>query len=180
TSIYKSAAGTTRDLGKHIEEALTFDTDEHDHQEKAAALIVVRSKTTPEKTKSIISTQKDNGCFELSENVIKELHVSTVPKTEVITTVQKYTTNKKLKKPESSTWWSTALTLSYLKNAASQHEGEWKEKYDKAQKYLSEQIGDEKTKKELIDCTDKYVVDNITKKIIVEKKKTAVIAIQSV
>ncbi|RHZ75465.1 hypothetical protein Glove_213g81 [Diversispora epigaea] len=34
----------------------------------------------------------------------------------------------------------------------------------------------EKTKKELIDCTDKYVVDNVTKKVIVEKKKTEVIA----
>ncbi|RHZ51819.1 hypothetical protein Glove_469g43 [Diversispora epigaea] len=182
TSIYKSTTDTSKDLGKHIEEALTFDggftfdADEQDHQEKAAALIVVQSKTTPEKIKSIITTQKDNGCFELNENVIKELDV---PKTQDITTVQKYTTNEKLKKPESSTWWSTALTLSYLKNAASQHEGEWKEKYDKAQKYLSEQIGDEKTKKELIDCTEKYVIDNITKKVIVEKEKTTVIAIQS-
>ncbi|RHZ54323.1 hypothetical protein Glove_428g70 [Diversispora epigaea] len=170
------SAETTRGLGKHITEALTFDADDHGHQEKAAALIVVRSKTTFEKIKSIIMTQKDDGYFELNENVIKELDV---PKIQVITTVQKYTTNGKLKKPESSSWWSTALTLSYLKNAASQHEGEWKEKYDKSQRYLSEQIGDEKAKKQLIDCTDKYVVDNIIKKVILEKKKTAVIAIQS-
>ncbi|CAG8828233.1 18906_t:CDS:2, partial [Dentiscutata erythropus] len=74
TSVYESTTNITKDLGKYIEDALTSDTDEHDQREKEEALIVVRSKTTPEETKSITTTQKANGCFELSENVIKELH----------------------------------------------------------------------------------------------------------
>ncbi|CAG8762526.1 16388_t:CDS:1, partial [Acaulospora colombiana] len=176
TSLYKTTSEATRDLGKHIGQALTFDTDEHDHQEKAAALIVVQSSTTPENTKSIVTTQKNDGSFELSQTIVKELDV---PAKEVVATIQAYTTNEKLKKPESASWWKTALTLSYLKNAASQHEGEWRDKYNKAREYLTLQIGDAETEKELLDTTDKYVVDNVTKKAIVEKKKTAIIAIQS-
>ncbi|CAG8700397.1 11506_t:CDS:1, partial [Acaulospora colombiana] len=176
TSLYKTSTEATRDLGKHIGQALTFDTDEHDHQEKAAALIVVQSSTTPEKTKSIVTTQKNDGSFELSQTIVKELDV---PAKEVVTTIQTYTTNEKLKKPESASWWKTALTLSYLKNAASQHEKEWRDKYNKAREYLTLQIGDAEAEKELLDTTDKYVVDNVTKKVIVEKKKTAIIAIQS-
>ncbi|CAG8785698.1 8948_t:CDS:1, partial [Acaulospora morrowiae] len=176
TTLIETTTDTVKDLGKHVEQALTFDTDDHDHQEKAAALIVVQSNATPEKTKSIVTTQKDDGCFDLSETVAKELDV---PTKEVVTTIQTYTTNEKLKKPESASWWTTALTLSYLKNAASEHEGEWRDKYNKAREYLTAQIGDSETEKELLNTTDKYVVDNAAKKVIIEKKKTAMIAIQS-
>ncbi|CAG8771791.1 128_t:CDS:1, partial [Acaulospora colombiana] len=170
TSLYNTTTETTRGLGKHIEQALTSDTDEHDHQEKATALIVVQSNATPEKTKSILTDQKNDGSFEISQTIVKELDV---PAKEVVTTIQTYTTNEKLKKPESASWWKTALTLSYLKSAASQHEGEWREKYNKAREYLTLQIGDAEAEKELLDTTDKYVVDNVTKKVIVEKKKNA-------
>ncbi|CAG8746677.1 5463_t:CDS:1, partial [Acaulospora colombiana] len=170
TGLYKSATEVTKNLGEHIEKALTVDADEHDHQEKAAALIVIQSNTTPEKTKSIITDQKNDGSFELSQTIVKELDV---PEKEVVTTIQTCTTNEKLKKPESASWWNTALTLSYLKNAASQHEGEWRDKYNKAREYLASQVGDAEAEKELLDTADKYVVDNVTKKVIVEKKKNA-------
>ncbi|RHZ71606.1 hypothetical protein Glove_256g171 [Diversispora epigaea] len=49
--------------------------------------------------------EKTQGISVILLVVIKKLDVPTVSTTEVITTVQKYTTNEKLKKPESSTWY---------------------------------------------------------------------------
>ncbi|RHZ75442.1 hypothetical protein Glove_213g124 [Diversispora epigaea] len=75
-----------------------------------------------------------------------------------------------------------SLISAISKNAAFQHESECKNTIKH-----SIQIDDgsfdeisEETKKELIDFTDKYVVDNVTKKVIVEKKKTeAIVTIAS-
>ncbi|CAG8826537.1 42228_t:CDS:1, partial [Gigaspora margarita] len=65
----------------------------------------------------------------------------------IITTIQKKITNDKLKSPELI---STAINLLYLKKAAPKHEGLWRDKYNKARKYLSKLIGDENAEKELL------------------------------
>ncbi|CAG8777252.1 4242_t:CDS:1, partial [Acaulospora colombiana] len=137
--------------------------------------MAIQLTTTPETCKEIISEQKKDGQIELSKTIQKELDI---PSTEtLVTTVQTYTTNEKLKKPESTSWWTTAVNLSYLKNAASQHEGEWRDKYNKAREYLSSQIGDSDAEKEILEVTDKYVVDKATHKVI-EDHKQEVIAIE--
>ncbi|CAG8817425.1 18562_t:CDS:1, partial [Dentiscutata erythropus] len=143
---------------------------EKDHK-KAAALPLVQDAASPEKCKEIVSKQKDDGCIELDDSVCKELDT---PKEDIITTIQKNITNNKLKVPDLSTSLSTAVNLSYLKNLAPHHEGVWKDKYDKAREYLSKQIGDKDAENELLDCTDEYVVDKATNKVIEEKKRDVI------
>ncbi|CAG8821808.1 26779_t:CDS:1, partial [Dentiscutata erythropus] len=123
---------------------------------------------TPEKCNDIVSKQKDDGSFEISETICEEIEIPV----DVVPVVKKCTQNEKLKSPESEPWWKTALALSYLKIAAPHHKKLWEDKSKKARDYLSKQIGD-KDAKELLDCTDKYVVDNVTKKVDKDHKKAA-------
>ncbi|CAG8735406.1 6177_t:CDS:2, partial [Dentiscutata heterogama] len=115
---------------------------------------VINILAMPEEFKDIMSNQKDNGSFEVSETICKEMNV---PIIEIIPTLKKFTQNKKLQSSESDSWWKTALTLSYFKVVAPHHEIQWKDNCNKALEYLSKQIGDATVEKELLDCTDKYV-----------------------
>ncbi|CAG8668491.1 16148_t:CDS:2, partial [Cetraspora pellucida] len=170
-SLYEGAVK----LDDQIEKALGFNKDKLDDHEKAEALIIVEESALPEKCKEIVADQKDDGCIELSDTVCDELDTL---KEEIITTIQPKLTNKKLQLPNLPSILATAINLSYLKKAALKHEGVWKDKHDKARKYLSDQIGDEDAEKELLDCTDDYVVDNCIKKVIKDKKRNAVITLQ--
>ncbi|CAG8677318.1 2930_t:CDS:2, partial [Cetraspora pellucida] len=168
SGLYEAAAK----LEDNIEKAVGFNkVDDH---EKAEALVVVESASL-EKCKEIVSGQKDDGCIELNETVCNELDV---PKEEIIGTIQKKITNKKLLSPELLSSLATAINISYLKKAASQHEGELKDKYNKALEYLKKQIGDENAEKELLECTDDFVVENCIKKVIKDKKRNAVDKVQ--
>ncbi|RIB10936.1 hypothetical protein C2G38_2145813 [Gigaspora rosea] len=51
------------------------------------------------------------------------------------------------------------------------HKKLWEAKEKKAREFLSKEIGDAETEKELFDCTDRYVVDNATKKVEKDHKK---------
>ncbi|CAG8794997.1 1005_t:CDS:1, partial [Cetraspora pellucida] len=162
-------------LEDQLEKALGFNKDKLDDHEKAEALIIVEESASPEKCNEIVADQKDDGCIELSDTVCDELDT---PKEEIITTIQPKLTNKKLQLPNLPSILATAINLSYLKKAAPKHEGVWKDKHDKARKYLSDQIGDEDAEKELLDCADDYVVDNCIKKVVKDKKRNAVITVQ--
>ncbi|KAF0332761.1 serine/threonine protein kinase, partial [Gigaspora margarita] len=140
---------------------------------KKNAVVKLQDSTTPEKCNDVISNQKDDGSFEVSETICKEIDIPV----DVVPVVKKETQNEKLKSPESKPWWTTALTLSYLKVAAPDHKKLWEDKDKKARKYLSEQIGDAELEKELLDCADKYVVDNVTKKVEKDHKKEVAITI---
>ncbi|CAG8741616.1 36954_t:CDS:2, partial [Gigaspora margarita] len=107
----------------------------------------LQDSTTPEKCNDVISNQKDDGSFEV---------------------IKKETQNVKLKSPKSEPWWKTALTLSYLKFVAPDHKKLWEDKDKKAHA---------ETEKELLDCADKYVVDNVTKKVEKDHKKEVAITI---
>ncbi|CAG8824820.1 9263_t:CDS:1, partial [Cetraspora pellucida] len=165
-------------LEDQIEKALGFNKDkELDDHEKAEALIVIEESASPEKCNEIVADQKDDGCIELSDTVCDELDA---PKEEIIKTIQPTLTNNKLQLPNLPSILSTAINLSYLKNAAPKLKGVWEDKYNKARKYLSDQIGDEDAEKELLKCADDYVVDNCAKKVIKNKKRNAVITVQEV
>ncbi|CAG8662088.1 15207_t:CDS:2, partial [Cetraspora pellucida] len=170
SSLYERAVK----LVDQIEKALGL-KDKLDDHEKAEALIIVEESASPEKCKEIVADQKDDGCIELSDAVCDELDT---PKEEIITTIQPKLTNKKLQLPNLPSILATAINLSYLKKAASQHEGEWKDKYNKARKYLSDQLGDTNAEKELLECTDDYVINNCIKKVIKDKKRDAVATVQ--
>ncbi|CAG8564968.1 9875_t:CDS:10, partial [Dentiscutata erythropus] len=169
--LYEAASKLGDKVEDKVEDALTFDKNKHDDHEKAEALIVVEQLATPEKCNEVVSDQKDDGCIELGDSVCNELDA---PKEEIITTIQKKIKNNKLKSPELLSSLGTAINISYLKKAAPQHESLWKDKYDKARKYLSQQIGDAEAEKELLKLADDYVVENSIKKVIKNKKRNAV------
>ncbi|CAG8736367.1 2332_t:CDS:2, partial [Gigaspora rosea] len=174
------AKGGLYDTGAYIvdtiKNAFTFDINKIDYHEKAEALIIVEESATPEKCKEIVSCQKDDGSIELGDTVCNDLDA---PKEEIITTIQKNIKNNKFKNlPELPSLLSTAINLSYLKKAASKHEGLWRNEYNKAREYLSKQIRDANAEKELLECADNYVIDNFIKKVIKDKKKNAVIELQ--
>ncbi|CAG8815286.1 14767_t:CDS:1, partial [Cetraspora pellucida] len=174
TKSFFSGLYEAAELEDNIEKAVGFNKDKVDDHEKAEALVVVES-ASPEKCKEIVSGQKDVGCIELNETICNELDV---PKEEIIGTIQKKITNKKLLSPELLSSLATAINVSYLKKAASQNEGELKDKYNKALGYLKKQIGDEIAEKELLECTDDFVVENCIKKVIKDKKRNAVDTVQ--
>ena len=159
-------------LDKHIEDIIS-DDKEPDQTEKEAAFIIAKESVTPEICKAITSTINYDGRIELNEEVCKELDLSTE---EVINDVLNNITNKKLKSPE---LFSTAIILSYLKNVAPKFEGQWKNKYNKAHEYLSKQIGDAYAEKELLVFTDNYVINKYAKKAIKDKKRSAIVHIQT-
>ncbi|CAG8486360.1 2534_t:CDS:10, partial [Funneliformis caledonium] len=150
-------------------------------KEKRDAITEAQLSTTAETTQAIITKQKTDGSFELSKEVSDKLDVSS--ENTLVSNIQKYTTNEKLKKNSDSSIWSTAATLSFLKNNATAHQGQWKDKYDQARKYLSEKVGDEKLEEEIIKTSDKFVIEKTALKQTKEKKNTekkaALVTIQS-
>jgi hypothetical protein len=54
----------------------------------------------------------------------------------------------------------------YLKNTASQHENDWKDKYNKAEEYVRSQLGDDNLVKELLETSNKYVIDRATRQLV--------------
>ncbi|PKY63180.1 hypothetical protein RhiirA4_551424, partial [Rhizophagus irregularis] len=102
---------------------------------------------TPEITKTIVSTQKTDGSFEVSKEITDKLN-STSPES-LVTSVITYTKNDKLKNVKPSVW-QTVISMQYLKNTASQHENDWKDKYNKAEEYVRSQLGDDNLVKELL------------------------------
>ncbi|CAG8820522.1 8479_t:CDS:2, partial [Cetraspora pellucida] len=130
---------------------------------KRNAVATVQESTTPEKCDDVVSNQNDDGSFEVSETICKEIDV---PVTNVVTEVKK-----------SEPWWKTALTTSYLNIAAPHHKKQWEDKHDKEpateDKYIIDNVYKkvEKDHKKKADCTDIYLVDNITKKVEKDHKK---------
>src|SRR5439155_1200857 len=96
-----------------------------DKQEEA--LKEIESKTTVETTTTIIEKQNDDGSIGLSEMVAEELDVSSSET--LITEVDKYEVSEKLKKSAKPEWWTTAVTIAYLKRMAGSHQPKWQEKY---------------------------------------------------
>ncbi len=152
-----------------IEKTALKQTKEKKKTEKKAALIAVQSQTTEKTTSDVTSTQENDGSFGLSNVVCKDLDVSS-PET-LITTVNKYVTSEKLKKISNPKLFNTAITIAYLQTTSSAHESQWKDKYEKARKYIKEQINDESLEKELLKVSQKLVVEKTTNKVIREEKK---------
>ncbi|CAG8694335.1 22755_t:CDS:10 [Rhizophagus irregularis] len=130
--------------------------------------LIKTSSTTKEVIQYVVSKQNDDGSIEAGETVCKQLDAP--PKETIVTIVQQYITNEKLKNTK-PIWITTAVNIAYLKNLADQHEGEWKEKY--ARQYLTKEIGNPKEVDELIDASSKYVVKQSTQEVIKDKKKAA-------
>ena len=138
-----------------------------------AILDEVQTKTTIETTTTIIEEQKEDGSIGLSEVVAKELDVSSSET--LVAEVDKYQVSEKLKKTAKPEWWTTAVTIAYLKRMAGSHQPHWQEKYDAAKKYLTLQIGDAQAEEEILKVSDQLVVEKITRKAVtavaVEKEK---------
>jgi hypothetical protein len=77
-------------------------------KEKRIALTIAQSKTTVETTKKVVSAQKQDGSFELNEEVSRELDVSS-PDT-LSNTCKVFSTNERLKTIEDNSIWTTAIT----------------------------------------------------------------------
>ncbi|CAG8479143.1 12162_t:CDS:2 [Cetraspora pellucida] len=65
--------------------------------------------------------------------------------------------------------------INYLKISTPHHKKLWEDKYNKVREYLFKQIRNAVAEKELLDCTDKFLVDNITRKVKKDHKKAATI-----
>ncbi|CAJ0830244.1 21170_t:CDS:2 [Entrophospora sp. SA101] len=69
----------------------------------------------------------------------------------IISTIQIYAVGEHLKKTITHyTWWTTAITICYLRLHASFHKTIWEVHYGKARKYLGEQIKNEELEEELL------------------------------
>ncbi|CAB5395910.1 unnamed protein product [Rhizophagus irregularis] len=150
-STFDNIATSVVKLSKDIEDAITWDEkddDDHDHEKVDALDTVKTSSTTKEVIQYVVSKQNDDGSIEAGETVCKQLDAP--PKETIVTIVQQYITNEKLKNTK-PIWITTAVNIAYLKNLADQHE----------------------------DASSKYVVKQSTQEVIKDKKKAAVLAIRS-
>ncbi|CAJ0901197.1 17137_t:CDS:1, partial [Entrophospora sp. SA101] len=127
-----------------------------------------------ETTKTVISKQNNEGSFCISDTLSEILDISSDTKSQSFTsTIQTYAVSERLKKTTThTTWWTTAITISYLKIHASSHETTWKVQYEKARKYLSEQIKDVELEEELLKTCSKIVEEKTTKKVTTDTKVT--------
>ena len=135
---------------------------------------VIQSSTTLEKTKTIVSSQKANGSFSLSDVTSKKLEV--VSKELVTSTVE---VNEKLKIITDESVYSTAVSLNYLRIAAVKYEGEWRVKYEATKKYLSERIKDVEVEEKLLKDTSRYVIKKATTKVIHKEKQAVLVHVQA-
>ncbi|CAI2197485.1 11417_t:CDS:2, partial [Funneliformis geosporum] len=146
-------------------------------EQEREALVSVQTSTTVEKTKTIISYQHTEGYFKLSEVVSKKLEISDESSVKLI---QSYTTNESIKKLTTKTEIvSTALTISYLQTCANQHESHWKVQYEKARKYLKEQINDSEKEEQILAISKRLVVERATQKVIRKQQRSAWSSIQT-
>jgi hypothetical protein len=58
-----------------------------------------------------------------------------------------------------------------LKNTASQYENDWKDKYIKAKEYVRSQLGDNNLVDELLETSNKFVIDRVTREIVKQKEE---------
>jgi hypothetical protein len=146
-------------------------------EKQQAAIVAVQTSTTVEKTKTIISTQKSDGCFDLSDIIRKKLDVTSTDT--LVSSIQSQTEVESIKTISNSSYYSTALTICYLQLAAPQHKTHWNIQYERARKYLKEQIKDEKLEEQLLAVCSKYVTTKVTETV--EKKQTrkTIVAVQS-
>ncbi|CAJ0907916.1 5413_t:CDS:2 [Entrophospora sp. SA101] len=129
-----------------------------------------------ETTKTVISKQTNEGSFCISDTLSEILDISSDTKSQSFeSTIQTYAVSERLKKTTThTTWWTTAITISYLKLHASSHETTWKVQYEKARKYLSEQIKDVELEEELLKTCSKIVEEKTTKKVTTDTKTIVV------
>jgi len=78
-------------------------------KEKRIALTIAQAKTTEETVKKVISIQKSDGSFELSEDVSKHLDVSSTDT--LVNTCRAFATDKRIKSQiKDNSIWTTAIT----------------------------------------------------------------------
>ncbi|CAI2198234.1 8494_t:CDS:2, partial [Funneliformis geosporum] len=129
--------------------------------ENTAALIILQSKTTPEATKKIVSTQKTDGSIKLDKQVSEHIDISS---DELQKTVQSHGVSDKLKNISQSAW-ETALSLRYLTITSSKDQAEQhKDNSEKAKQYLINELKDENLVKELLTTSDKIIIEQSVQK----------------
>ena len=175
-SIWDSVTGTIKSATTGVSSIYDYFTRDETEEEKSkrlviekqqAAIVAIQTSTTIEKTQTIISTQKTNGSFELSDIIRKKLDATSTDT--LISSIKSQTENESIKQVSTSAY-STALTICYLQIAASHHKTHWNTYYERARKYLKEQIKNEKLEEELLAVCSKYVATKATEKV--EKKQT--------
>ncbi|CAJ0830234.1 8101_t:CDS:2 [Entrophospora sp. SA101] len=95
-----------------------------------------------ENTQILISKQTNKGSFYLSDTLSEMLDISSDTKSKSFTsTIQIYAGGECLKKTITHyTWWTTAITICYLRLHASFHKTIWEVRYGKARKYLGSKM----------------------------------------
>ncbi|CAB4390281.1 unnamed protein product [Rhizophagus irregularis] len=207
-STFDNIATSVVKLSKDIEDAITWDEkddDDHDHEKVDALDTVKTSSTTKEVIQYVVSKQNDDGSIEAGETVCKQLDAP--PKETIVTIVQQYITNEKLKNTK-PIWITTAVNIAYLKNLADQHEDASskyvvkqstqevikdkkkaavlairsstpkKPKIQESREYLSSQIGDKQLEEDIIKASSKVVIDKSSEKVAEASKKEALKEIQ--
>ncbi|CAB5365182.1 unnamed protein product [Rhizophagus irregularis] len=143
-------------------------------KEKKDTVATIQNSTTTEKAKEIVSSRKEDGSLELTDTVYKELDVESIES--LVSSIKTYFINKETKVPESKKLIDTAITLSFLRKTSSTDTSpELKEKVEKAEKYLTTELGNEEKVKELLEKTDIIVVEHATKKVVKEKADQVVV-----
>jgi hypothetical protein len=146
-------------------------------KQQRSAFATIQSSTTLEKTQSILSSYKSDH-FEWNKTISKKLDISS---DNFASTCESYAKTEELKRTikDNPSVWQTAIQLHYLELSAPHHEKHWRVQYDTAKKYIKSQIKDEKLEKELWEASYKLCTEKATQKVIVKKRRVALLRLQS-
>jgi len=146
-------------------------------KQQRSAIATIQTSTTIEKIKSILSSFKSDH-FEWNKTISKKLDIVS---DNFASTCESYAKTDELKQTikNNPSVWYTAIQLHYLELSAPHHEQHYRTQYDTARKWLKSQIKDEKLEKEIWEASYKLCTERATQRVIVKKRRIALLHLQS-
>ncbi|CAG8833350.1 20010_t:CDS:1, partial [Cetraspora pellucida] len=112
-------------------------------------------------------SQQEDGSFTLSPLINEHLNMNP---NDAIKSLKRFVGSPRLRGCDDSVW-HTAFTIYYLKNILPDHENVWRDACDRASKWLSKQIDDEKLEKELFSACKQYLIKQGSRVLYSTKRK---------
>ncbi|CAG8797858.1 567_t:CDS:2, partial [Gigaspora rosea] len=126
-----------------------------DDDTRKAVYEFLRSQTTPDHPRTLLTSQGNDGSFALHALISDHLQIQAVNVGEPI---KRYVRSPVLRGCDSSVW-NTAFTITYFNIVLNKYESEWKPGCERAVKWVADQIKDAELEKELYSACEQYLFE---------------------
>ncbi|CAG8837294.1 21846_t:CDS:1, partial [Gigaspora margarita] len=126
-----------------------------DDDTRKAVYEFLRSQTTPDHPRTLLTSQGNDGSFTLHALISDHLQI---PAVHVGEPIKRYVRSPILRGCDSSVW-NTAFTITYFNIVLNKYESEWKPGCENAVKWVADQIKDAELEKELYSACEQYLFE---------------------